>query len=265
MKKFKIIGLIAALVLTFSSCETEVVDPAGLRDVGVVPEITNLNPAVYDSNDLENTFVQFTVDLDDPKVNEVSVVASYNGDKRRTEIIKVSSFPTTVKLALSDVASKLGIPISSVKAADVFNIELISIQSGTSYFSNAAFNAAVVCGYDPANVTGSYRAFSDSWPADGNVTITVDPEDEFVLFISGLAALDGLNEDKGPLRLEVNELNFDVVAVKTVLASSAFGYTNLAYEGSGKLNTCDGTFEMLFTITVDQGSFGAYDFVLTKN
>jgi hypothetical protein len=65
--------------------------------------------------------------------------------------------------------------------------------------------------------------------------------------------------------LEVNELNFDVVAVKTVLASAAWSYTNFAYAGSGKLNTCDGTFEIFFTITVDQGSFGSYDFVLTKN
>lgn len=268
MKKFKIIGLIAALVLTFSSCETEVVDPAGLRDVGVVPKITNLNPAVYDSNDLENTFVQFTIEVDDPKVNEVIVVASFNGDKKRTEIIKVSSFPTTVKLVLSEVASKLGIPIASVKAADVFNIELINVQSGTSYFSNAAFNAAVVCGYDPAMVTGSYHAVSDGWGLDGDVTITVDPVNEFIIYVTGLAAVEGLNEDKGPLKMIVNELDFSVIAEKSVLASDVvpwgLTYTNYYYQGFGVLNTCDGTYNMTFTIGIDQGSWGAYDFVLTK-
>lgn len=265
MKRFKIFGLITALVLVFSSCETEVIDPAGLRGEGVFPTITDLNPAVYDSNDLENTFVQFTVDIDDPKVNEVIVLASLNGDKKRVEMTRLNNFPGTVKLMLSEVASKLGMQLNDVELGDIFNIELQTIQGGKTYFSNAAFNAAVVCAYNPELVTGSYRAVSEGWAVDGNVTITADPADEFVLYVSGLAALDGLTEDQGPLRLEVNELNFDVVAVKTVLASTAWSYTNFAYAGSGKLNTCDGTFEMLFTITVDQGSFGAYDFVLTKN
>lgn len=265
MKKNKIFGLIASLFLIFSACETDVDDPAGLREVGVVPAITGLNPAVYDSNDLENTFVQFTVDLDDPRVNEVVVLASLNGDKKRVEMTRLNNFPGTVKLMLSDVASKLGMQLNDVELGDIFNIELQTIQNGKAYYSNAAFNAAVVCAYNPEMVTGSYRAVSAGWAVDGNVTITADPDDEFVLYVSGLAALDGLNEDQGPLRLEVNELNYDVVAVKTVLASTAWSYTNFAYAGSGKLNTCDGTFEMLFTITVDQGSFGAYDFVLTKN
>ncbi|MCA1760540.1 MAG: hypothetical protein LC658_12305 [Bacteroidales bacterium] len=265
MKRFKIFGLITALVLVFSSCETEVIDPAGLRGEGVVPGIEDFIPQTFDILDLNNTFIQFTVVIDDPKVNEVIVLASVNGDKRRTEITRVSSFPGTVKLMLSELASKLGMQLNDVKLGDTFNIELQTIQDGKTYFSSAAFNAGVVCAYDSELVTGSYRAVSAGWAVDGNVTITADPDDEFVLYVSGLAALDGLDEDKGPLRLEVNELNFDVIAVKTVLASSAFGYTNIAYAGSGKLNTCDGTFEMLFTITVDQGSFGAYDFVLTKN
>lgn len=269
MKKIKILGLIATLVLTFASCETEVVDPAGLRDVGVVPEIANLNPAVYDSNDLENTFVQFTIEVNNPAVKEVIVVASYNGDKKRTEVSKATSFPASVKLQLTEVAAKLGIPLSSVKAADVFNIELISVQGGESYFSNAAFNAAVVCGYDPAMVTGSYRAVSGGWGLDGNVTITVDPNDEFIVYVSGLAAVEGLNEDQGPLKMKINPLDFSVIAEKTVLASDVapwgLPYTNYFYQGFGKLNTCNGAYNMTFTIGIDQGSWGAFDFVLTKN
>jgi len=269
MKRFKIFGLIATLVFTISSCETEVEDPAGLRGVGVVPAISDLNPAVFDSNDLENTFVQFTVNVDDPKVNEVIVVASFNGDKSRTEITKVSSYPATVKLLLSEVASKLGMQLSSIKAADVIDIELITVQNGTSYFSNAAIIAAVVCGYEPDRVSGSFHAVSDSWGLDGNVTITVDPNDEYIVYVSGLAAIEGLVEDQGPLKMIINELDFSVTAEKTVLASDVIPwdlpYTNYFYEGFGKLNTCDGSYEMTFTIGVDQGTFGAFDFVFTKN
>ncbi len=85
------------------------------------------------------------------------------------------------------------------------------------------------------------------------VTVTVDPDDEYTVYVAGLAALDGLDEDLGPLKMTVNPLNFEVTAERTVLASVAFsGYTNIAYEGFGTLNTCDGTYEMNFTITVDQ-------------
>jgi hypothetical protein len=265
MKRFKIFGLIATMVLTFASCETEVIDPAGLRGEGVVPSISNVNPAVYDSNDLENTFVQFSVGIDDPAVSEAIIVASYKNDLRRTEVARLSSFPATVKLQLKDVASKLGIQLGSVALGDVFNFEVLTVQGGQTYRSNAALNAAVVCAYNPALATGNYRAVSADWAVDGTVTITADPDDPYILYVSGLAALDGVTEDLGPLKLEVNALNYDVTAVKTVLASQAFGYTNFAYAGSGKLNTCDGTFTMLFSITVDQGSFGSYDFTLTRN
>lgn len=269
MKKIKIFGLLTIVVLTFLSCETEVEDPAGLRGEGVIPVISDLNPAVFDSNDLENTFIQFTVNADDPKVDEVIVVASFNGDKKRTEIANLSSFPATVNISLAEVASKFGTQLSSIQAADVVNFELITVQGSKSYFSSAAFNAAVVCGYDPAIVTGSYRAVSDSWGLDGNVTITVDPDNEYIVYVSGLAAVEDLNEDQGPLKMVVNELDFSVTAERTVLASNVaewgLPYTGYAFEGFGTLNTCDGTYNMTFTITVDQGSFGAYDFVLTKN
>jgi hypothetical protein len=125
-------------------------------------------------------------------------------------------------------------------------------------------NAAAVCAYDPEMVSGSYKAVSADWAVDGPVTITVDPEDEYTIYVAGLAELDGLTEDKGPLKMVVNPLNFEVTAERTVLASIAFDYTNIAYEGFGLLNTCDGTYEMNFTITVDQGSFGQFPFTLTK-
>ncbi len=57
---------------------------------------------------------------------------------------------------------------------------------------------------------------------DGNVTITVDPDDPYIVYVAGLIELDGLPEDKGPLKMVVNPLNFEVTAVKTVLATNFF-------------------------------------------
>lgn len=267
MKTYKIFGLIAAMVLTFASCETDVDDPAGSRSEGVVPAIIDLNPAVYDSNDLDNTFIQFTLDVDAP-ATEASVVVSLNGDQRRVVVGTYTTFPATVQVLLSAAAEKLGMTLAQVELGDAFNFEVVTVVGGKSYFSSAAFNAPVVCAYNPDLVSGSYRAVSDGWGVDGNVTITVDPEDDFIVYVAGLETIDGVNEDLGPLKMIVNPLNFEVEAVKTVLASVVTwnpAYTNMAYAGSGLLNTCTGTYTMLFAITVDQGSFGSYDFVLTKN
>lgn len=266
MKTYKIIAFLAAMVLiTFSACETEVVDPSGVRDEGVVPSITNLNPAVFDVNDPENTFIQFDLDADVAEVSEVVFIVSYNGDKSRVEFERFSTFPNNVVIYMHEVATAMGIQLDDIGPGDLFTFETLTIQGPETYTSNAVINAAVVCAYDPDMVTGSYYAVSPDWAVDGNITITVDPDDEYIIYVSGLAELDGLNEDLGPLKMIVNPLNFEVVAERTVLASVAFSYTNFAYEGSGLLNTCDGTYEMFFSITVDQGSFGGpWQFTFTK-
>jgi len=264
MKTYKILVFLTAMVLTFSACKTDVVDPAGPRNEGVVPAITNLDPAVFDVNDPANTFVQFDVDVTEG-VDEVKVVVSYKGKMQRVALKTIATFPAKdIVIYMHEAASALGIQLDKIEPGDVFNLELLTVQGSKTYRSNAVINAAAVCAYDVDNVTGAYQAVSDDWGADGSITITADPDDEYTLYVEGLATIDGLDEDKGPLKMVVNPKNFEVKAERTVLASLAFGYTNIAYEGSGLLNTCDGTYQMNFTITVDQGSFGLSAFTLTK-
>jgi hypothetical protein len=74
----------------------------------------------------------------------------------------------------------------------------------------------------------------------GDVVITSDPNDQYTIFVSGLARLDGLNEDRGPLVMHINPSSFKVTADKKVVATSAFGYHNLAYTGTGTFNSCYG-------------------------
>ena len=264
MKTFKILAFMAIVMVafTFSSCETDVVDPAGERGAGIIPSIENLDPAVFDVMDPENTFIQFDVNAEG--VDEVKIVVSFNGNKKRVEIDKLTTFPKNIKIFMRDAAEKLGVALADVSAGDAFNFELVTVQGSNSYRSSASFNAAVVCAYDVNMVTGTYNAVSDDWGVDGTVTITADPADEYKLYVAGLIELDGLPEDKGPLVMIVNPKNFAIDAPRTVLASDFFGYTNVAYEGFGELNTCTGKYQMNFTITVDQGSFGQFPFTFTK-
>ena len=264
MKTYKILAFLAVMAFTFSACETEDVDPTGLRGVGVVPSITNLNPAAFDVNDPENTFVKFDVDVAEG-VNEVIIVASFKGDKRRIPVKTITSFPAKdIVIYMRDVAAALGVNLNAVEPGNVFNLEVTTVQGDKTYRSNAVINAAAVCAYDPDLVSGSYKAVSADWGADGLITITVDPADEYTVYVAGLPELDGFIGDLGPLKMTVDPLNFQVKAIKTKLASIFDAYTNMAYEGFGLLNTCDGTYEMNFTITVDQGSFGQNAFTFTK-
>ncbi len=264
MKFIKNLIILSGLVLMFGSCETDVVDPAGARNQAVVPGVKNLNPATYDVNDLSNTFVKFDLTLNG-SVDEAVVVVSYKGGKERKEVHRVSSFPATgITIPLTTAAQALGLQLSDVKAADVFNFEVQTIQGGKTYYSSAAFNVAVVCGYAISNVTGSYHFISTAWDAEGDVTITADPDDQFVLYINGLAAAEGF-EDTGSIKLRVNPLNYAVTAEKSTISPNIAQYTNYTYQGTGQLNTCNGRFDMLFTITVDQGSFGNFAFTFTKN
>ena len=45
MKTYKLLGLIAAVVFTFASCETEITDPAGIRDVFAVTSFSEIGRA----------------------------------------------------------------------------------------------------------------------------------------------------------------------------------------------------------------------------
>lgn len=257
--------ILGGMMLLFSACETDVIDPAGARDEAVVPGITNLNPATYDVNDLENTFIQFDLTMPGSGVEEAVLLVSFGDGKQRKEVTSVNSFPANINVPLTDVVAALGMNLESIEPADQFSFEIRTTQGGKSYYSSAAFKVAVVCGYEVENVTGAYLAYSapDQWDMEGNVTLEVDPNDEFKVYINGYATAEGLVEI-APIVMIINPLDFSVTVPSSTIADEAFGYTGYTYEGSGSLNTCDGKYELMIGISVDQGSFGSFQFEFTK-
>jgi len=267
MKKYKIFGLIFSLVLLLSACETDVVDPAGIRGVGFAGTITDANPAIFVDGDLDISYVQFTVDVQEGAVyDDAYIVVSYNSVSQRTRIKDVSSFPAEINITAEEAAAALGMSINDVASEDYFVFELELVADGKVTRSNAGLTVRVVCPFDPALAVGSYNAVSAGWAVNGNVTLEADEDDPYTIKVYGLAALDGLDEDQGPLVMHINPLNFEVTAPRAVLATEVWlGYTDLAYQGFGEFNSCTGAYEMSFTITVSAGSYGAYNFTLTRN
>ncbi len=274
MKRFNInIIFVALILLIVGGCENTNLNLVEQRGVAVVPLISNLSPAVFDSNDPQNTFIEFKVDVADKTLLTNAIVkVSLNGKLQRVDFSTITTFPQTVKISLKEAATKLNIGIDNIVLGDILNVEIWTTTNGKVYQTSALFNAGVVCPYFRNQIIGSYHSVSADWASEGDVTITADPTNEFIVYVAGLEAIDGLDEDKGPLKMVINPLDYSVTAVKTVLATSTLGwgatsdYHNIAYEGTGVLNTCNGTYEMNFDISVDEGVFGSNQkFTLTKN
>jgi hypothetical protein len=265
MEKIKTLGLTVTILILVFGC-TKLKDPAGRRNVGVVPVISNVAPGIFDSKDLVNSYVQFVVDLPaGSQADGAAIEASYNNNSERIQVAQVTSFPGTVKIISGDVLQKLGLTESDVSNGDVFTLELVTTVNGIPYRSNAVLFISVACAFDKALTIGSYHSVSADWNTSGNVTLTDDPNNPYTIYVAGLETLDGLDEDKGPLVMHIDPVTFAVTADKTVLASAGFGYHNIAYSGTGTYSSCDGSYAMSFDISVDEGDFGKFTFNMTKN
>ncbi len=265
MKKNNSLILIFTLILIVFGCE-EIKDPAGQRDVAPIPIISNINPAIFDSKDLENSYIEFEVNLAAGiQVEKAVIEGSFNGNLQRTEIGEISTFPSTIRIYSSVAAGKIGIVLDDIHNGEVFTFELVTTYNGLTTRSSAAINVPVACAYDVNLATGSYHSVSADWASEGDITITADPADQYTLYVTGLEEMEGLVEDVGPLVMHINPIDYSVIADKSVLASDAWGFHNIAYSGNGTYSSCDGSFIMYFEITTDEANFGTNAFTFTRN
>jgi hypothetical protein len=265
MRKINILGLIFTLIMMFSGCEKDK-DPAGLRGKAVIPIISNINPAIFDSRDLEHSYVEFKVDVPaGTHSDKIVIQGSYQSNHERIALKELTSFPATVRILSSDVAQKLGITLADISNGAVFTLELITTANGTTTRSGAVLFIPVACAYDVNLATGSYHAVSD-WPSENDVTITSDANDPYTVYVLGLATIDDIVEDLGPFVMHINPINYEVTTEPKLLASDYFGYGGVTYSGSGTYSSCDGSFTLNIDISIGNfGSQGIYQFNITRN
>jgi hypothetical protein len=265
MRKIKILSLIFTLIMMFSGCE-KVKDPAGRLNIAVIPVISDVNPGIFNSTDLENAYIEFKAsEPAGAKIDKITIIGSYGNRSEEIMIKEITTFPATVRITSSDVAQKLGIALNTIKNDDVFTFELLTLANGITTRSNAFLVVPVACAFNETLTIGSYRAVS-SWPSDNNVTITADPADPYTLYIKDLAVLDGVVEDLSPFVIHINPATFEVTAEEKLLASDYFGYGGVTLSGGGIYNSCTGSYVLNIDISI--GSFGGqgiYQFDLTRN
>jgi len=263
MKRIKILGLIFTLIITIFGCEEEK-DPAGLRDVGVAPAITDLSGILI--NGEPSSSIQFNVDFEIPtSVDKAEIVVSLRDNFERLKVVDLASFPADITITLGDVINALGVAPAAINAGDGLYFEVEITKNGLLTRSNAALSVIVLCEYEPALAFGGYNAVSVDWGAEGIISITADPSDPYTVYVSGLEAIEGLNEDQGPLVMHIDPASFVVTADETVIASEAWGFGAISYSGTGQFNSCTGEYVMDYEITLEAlGSLGSYRFNLTR-
>jgi len=266
MKKLKTLGSIFTLIIIFLSCE-ELPDPAGRRGIAVVPAITDIDPGIFDSKDLENSYVEFVVTVPaGTKPEKITVTGSYQNNSERIAITEVTSFPATVRILSSVAAQKLGIALDEIENGDVFTFELLTLANGLATFSNAVLFVPVACAYDVDLATGSYHSVSADWASEGDITLSADPDDPYKIYVSGLEEMEGLIEDQGPLVMYINPATYNVTVPEKVISSDAWGYGAISYSGRGVYGSCDGSYIMFFDISIGvYGNQGTFGFIFTRN
>jgi hypothetical protein len=261
----RLLTLMILLVLTLSGCETKFDDPAGERNlIPATPLIENLDPSIFLAADKANTYVAFDVTSGTGGQSMDGLIeVSYDGGQQRAQLQEFTIPATGLQVKLADVATAIGMSVNDMQGGKYVNIEVLTKAGDKYYRSSAAVNPLIACDYVSADYVGTPNAQSSGWGVNGPVTVTVDPDDEYTLLVAGLETIDGLNEDQGPLPLVINPASYAITVPKTVLASDAWGYHNIAYQGSGTLNTCSQDIMLNIKITVDEGTFGTYTFYIT--
>ncbi len=179
MKKLKIFITIMLLPALFVSCfdkEEDVLDPYGKKGA-VIPIIESIGSSFYDLQDLDNSFVAFTVNLNEgEKADEIIVQGSYNGDYKRVEVYKGTEFPAAIQISADDITEKLGISKESLELGDVFNYEVLISKGGELTRSTVVLNASVACESD---LTGTYNCVANGQSTDSGPGPDENPAVDF--------------------------------------------------------------------------------------
>lgn len=252
--------------LLFFGCE-ELPDPAGRRGIAVIPSISDLDPGIFDSKDLVNSYVEFNVNIPEgSQAEKVTVVGSYLDNNESVVMTELTTFPSTVRITSADAASKLGVDLEDINNGDVFTFELLTTANSVTTRSNAVIFVVVACAYDVNLAAGSYHSVSADWNSAGDITITSDPEDDYKLYVSGLEEMEGLVEDLGPLVMYINPADYSVTVPEKGISSDAWGYGTISYSGDGVYNSCTGSYTMYFDISIGSyGNQGTFRFDFTRN
>ncbi len=274
MKYSKLFLLLMVFGL-FAACEDTNEDLVKQRGVGVVPVMGQMSPALYYATDLESSYVEFDVDLsENDNVESAQIEVVYN-DSLSAIVKDLPSLPAKVHLDAVDVFKSLGVDASSVSSNDVLYVYVLTTNNGVTTRSIAADRIKILeCAYDEEMACGAYDCVSEDWEAEGNVVL--NKVDDYTFEIVGFNEnVDGISDYGVNIVLQIDPATFNLANVGESFTISPdltldwgddyAGYTDYTYTIiSGSYDTCTGTYEVEFDISVSIGDFGSYKFTFVR-
>lgn len=138
-----IITLIIALVFGCSTNEDDLMQP--FVTGAVFPEITEVESSFFDIADVNNAYINFTVNVNTETAESITIEKTYKGSK--TEIGTFTSVPVDINVTAEEAVADIdGISVGDLELGDVFLFEVIvTSKTGLRTRSNVIMNAPVAC------------------------------------------------------------------------------------------------------------------------
>jgi len=299
MKQIKILMLLMAGMLVFNSCRKEDNPklPTLIRfsNTPLILKVTGTDQ-VISAQDPSTFTGKFTVDVyfkNEPAPQKYDVVVIKNGNTGNVKTIQagVTTFPTTVTVTGTQLATLFGSPIV---LGDKFDIGVnITANDGQQYLAfpstGAAYASGVsaqpgastsiryeaVCKYDPNVYQGSFKAKDEFGDADGATIVLTKIDATHFSFVYPSV----LNPVPIVVTVDANTNNAAILGTQTIGSrwDPAYGYPNnstyvnpsatTATTGGGSVAPCDKTVTLKITWGVQNGALtfgGPYTLTLTK-
>ncbi|WP_010663789.1 hypothetical protein [Marinilabilia salmonicolor] len=176
MKNIFWLLFILVAAFAFNGCDEEDEDPAGLRSAGIVPVISDISSSFFDLQDLDNAYVEFTVEASgEDEVSKVEIEATYNGETG--SIGSYESLPATVTVTASEAVQAVNATLDELALGDVVTLEVIvTSESGVRARSNVIINATFACESD---LTGEYVCLASGASTDPGPSSDINPISDY--------------------------------------------------------------------------------------
>ncbi len=130
-----------------------------------LPEVTSITQGFFNLNDVNNAFVSFELDAVGD-ASSIEVLMNFDGGDF-SSVATLSTFPTTVSVPLSDVATALGIDPNDLEPGDSFGAVFLTTVGTRVYESGTAISFSAAC---PSELDGTvnWEIMSSNWGSVGN-------------------------------------------------------------------------------------------------
>jgi hypothetical protein len=179
MKKNRFIKMtvVAAIFMYVFGCSTNEDDLMQPYVTGTVfPEITEVGSSFFNISDIDNAYVNFTVDVDTDIAESITIEKTFRGV---TKVVgEYTTVPANIQVTVEEAVSDIdGISVDDLEVGDIFTFEVIvNSKNGLRTRSNVLLNASVAC---KSSLEGVYSCTANGQSTDDGPTPDENPAIDF--------------------------------------------------------------------------------------